>query len=121
MMIDWTFGLLFRPDIVKVGLDSETASLFRELVMDNVAAEHSEEGESRTESAFVDTPLARDPSETTSPGMPSGIPCPRDTGADAPADDAAAEPPAGLYRDNSKLCESGADPHARDASPALPV
>ena len=23
MMIDWTFGLLFRPDIVKVGLDSE--------------------------------------------------------------------------------------------------
>ena len=31
MMIDWTFGLLFRPDIVKVGLDSETALLFREL------------------------------------------------------------------------------------------
>ena len=31
MMIDWTFGLLFRPDIVKVGLDSETALLLREL------------------------------------------------------------------------------------------
>ena len=31
MMIDWTFGLLFRPDIVKVGLDSETASLLREV------------------------------------------------------------------------------------------
>ena len=31
MMIDWTFGLLFRPDIVKVGLDTETASLLREL------------------------------------------------------------------------------------------
>ena len=31
MMIDWTFGLLLRPDIVKVGLDSETASLLREL------------------------------------------------------------------------------------------
>ncbi len=31
MIIDWTFGLLLRPDIVKVGLDSETASLLREL------------------------------------------------------------------------------------------
>ncbi|HEX2473719.1 MAG TPA: NAD(P)/FAD-dependent oxidoreductase [Lacipirellulaceae bacterium] len=29
MMIDWTFGLLFQPDIVKVGLDSETASMLR--------------------------------------------------------------------------------------------
>ena len=25
IMVDWTFGLLFRPDIVKIGLDSETA------------------------------------------------------------------------------------------------
>ena len=33
MMIDWTFGLLFRPDIVKVGLDSETASLLREVAI----------------------------------------------------------------------------------------
>ena len=31
IMIDWTFALLFRPDIVKVGLDSETASLLREV------------------------------------------------------------------------------------------
>jgi hypothetical protein len=31
MMIDWTFGLLFQPDIVKVGLDSETASLLRKI------------------------------------------------------------------------------------------
>ena len=31
MMIDWTFGLLFRPDIVKVGLESETASLLCKL------------------------------------------------------------------------------------------
>lgn len=30
MMIDWTFGLLFRPNIVKVNLDSETALLLRE-------------------------------------------------------------------------------------------
>ena len=30
-MIDWTFGLLFRPDIVKVSFDSETALLLREV------------------------------------------------------------------------------------------
>jgi NADH dehydrogenase len=29
IVIDWTFALLFRPDVVKVGLDSETASLLR--------------------------------------------------------------------------------------------
>ena len=29
-MIDWTFALLFRPDIVKVSLDSETVSLLHE-------------------------------------------------------------------------------------------
>jgi NADH dehydrogenase len=33
MMIDWTFGLLFRPDIVKVGLDTESASLLREVAI----------------------------------------------------------------------------------------
>ena len=32
-MIDWTFALLFRPDIVKVGLDSETAWLLREVAL----------------------------------------------------------------------------------------
>ena len=30
IMIDWTFALLFRPDVVKISLDSETASLLRE-------------------------------------------------------------------------------------------
>jgi NADH:ubiquinone reductase (H+-translocating) len=30
IMIDWTFGLLFRPDIVKLGFDSETATLLQE-------------------------------------------------------------------------------------------
>ena len=30
IMIDWTFALLFRPDIVKISLDSETVSLLRE-------------------------------------------------------------------------------------------
>ena len=32
IMIDWTFALLFRPDIVKISLDSETALLLREVV-----------------------------------------------------------------------------------------
>ena len=36
IMIDWTFSLLFRPDIVKISLDSEAALLLRE-----VAAESS--------------------------------------------------------------------------------
>jgi NADH dehydrogenase len=31
IMIDWTFALLFPPDIVKVGLDSEAAMLLREV------------------------------------------------------------------------------------------
>jgi hypothetical protein len=29
-MIDWTFALLFRPDIVKISLDSEVALVLRE-------------------------------------------------------------------------------------------
>jgi hypothetical protein len=29
-MIDWTFALLFRPDVVKISLDSEEALLLRE-------------------------------------------------------------------------------------------
>jgi NADH dehydrogenase len=30
IVIDWTFALLFRPDIVKIGLDSEAVALLRE-------------------------------------------------------------------------------------------
>ena len=29
-MIDWSFALLFRPDIVKINLDSEAALLLRQ-------------------------------------------------------------------------------------------
>jgi len=36
IMIDWTFASLFRPDIVKISLDSETVSLFREAAADAV-------------------------------------------------------------------------------------
>ena len=70
MMIDWTFGLLFRPDIVKVGLDSETALLLRELGLGDAATEQSEEGEAATESAVVGSSLVRAPSETTSLAVP---------------------------------------------------
>ncbi len=30
IMIDWAFALLFRPDVVKISLDSEAALLLRE-------------------------------------------------------------------------------------------
>jgi NADH dehydrogenase len=37
IMIDWTFALLFRPDIVKVSLDREEALLLREAVEGELA------------------------------------------------------------------------------------
>src|SRR5438105_1157020 len=39
IMIDWTFALLFRPDVVKVSLDSEAALLLREAAADGVLVE----------------------------------------------------------------------------------
>jgi NADH:ubiquinone reductase (H+-translocating) len=36
IMIDWTFALLFRPDITKVGLDGETAFVLREAAVDEM-------------------------------------------------------------------------------------
>ena len=44
IMIDWAFALLFRPDVVKVGLDSETALLLREVALGDAAAGQQEEG-----------------------------------------------------------------------------
>jgi NADH:ubiquinone reductase (H+-translocating) len=38
LMIDWAFALLFRPDVVKIGLDSETASLLREVALADAEA-----------------------------------------------------------------------------------
>jgi NADH dehydrogenase len=35
IMIDWTFALLFRPDIVKISLDSEAALILREAAADD--------------------------------------------------------------------------------------
>jgi NADH dehydrogenase len=39
IMIDWTFALLFRPDVVKINLDSEAALILREAEEDGVAVE----------------------------------------------------------------------------------
>jgi len=44
IMIDWTFALLFRPDVVKVGLDSETALLLREVALGEAGTGRQEEG-----------------------------------------------------------------------------
>jgi NADH dehydrogenase len=38
IMIDWTFALLFRPDIVKISLDSEAALVLREAALSDAAA-----------------------------------------------------------------------------------
>jgi NADH dehydrogenase len=57
VMIDWTFALLFRPDFVKVSLDSETASLLREVALDDPATERPEVGGARTGSAAEVCPV----------------------------------------------------------------
>ena len=58
IMIDWTFGLLFRPDIVKLGLDSETAFLLREVGMGEAITEGRGVGGAPTESANKGIPPA---------------------------------------------------------------
>jgi len=40
IMIDWTFALLFRPDIVKISLDSEAALILRERAEDESREGH---------------------------------------------------------------------------------
>jgi NADH dehydrogenase len=37
IMIDWAFALLFRPDVVKISLESETVSLLRAAAADSLA------------------------------------------------------------------------------------
>jgi NADH dehydrogenase len=46
IMIDWTFALLFRPDIVKISLDSEAALLLGEAT-DEVFTESREQEPAR--------------------------------------------------------------------------
>jgi hypothetical protein len=41
IIIDWTFALLFRPDIVQINLDSEVALLLRQATGgDLIGADH---------------------------------------------------------------------------------
>ena len=58
ILIDWTFALLFRPDVVKVGLDSETAALLREVELGDADAGRQEEGDARPDSATHGSSLA---------------------------------------------------------------
>jgi len=58
ILIDWTFALLFRPDVVKVGLDSETAALLCEVALDDAAAGPPEEDGTPSDSASDGSPLA---------------------------------------------------------------
>jgi NADH dehydrogenase len=60
--IDWGFALLFRPDIVKIGLDSETALLLREVALGDVASRSRESGGARSE------PAAGSPLDLVEPG-----------------------------------------------------
>jgi NADH dehydrogenase len=61
IMIDWTFAMLFRPDVVKVGMDSETALLLREVALDE--AEQAQ----ATETASWMDPLALSRPEIPAP------------------------------------------------------
>ena len=74
MMIDWTFGLLFQPDIVKVGLDSETASLLREMELRDVPTGERLEVGGQTALAAVAAPLALGRSETQGIALANGPP-----------------------------------------------
>ncbi|HEV3340313.1 MAG TPA: NAD(P)/FAD-dependent oxidoreductase [Pirellulales bacterium] len=44
IMIDWAFALLFRPDIVKISLDSEAASIVREAACGQMVAQGHDAG-----------------------------------------------------------------------------
>ncbi|MBV8313365.1 MAG: NAD(P)/FAD-dependent oxidoreductase [Planctomycetaceae bacterium] len=53
IMSDWTFALLFRPDIVKIGLESETVLLFREAAAGAVPENRRTEGTSGSAEPFL--------------------------------------------------------------------
>jgi NADH dehydrogenase len=53
IMSDWTFALLFRPDIVKIGLESETVLLLREAAAGAVPESRRTEGTSGSAEPFL--------------------------------------------------------------------
>jgi len=58
IVIDWTFALLFRPDVVKISLDSEAASILRETADERVVAKPLEQESHRTGAAGGNRQLA---------------------------------------------------------------
>jgi NADH dehydrogenase len=56
IMIDWTFALLFRPDVVKVGLDTEVATLIHEAEQHIARANDRVDRESETRDAVLVRP-----------------------------------------------------------------
>jgi hypothetical protein len=59
IMIDWTFALMFRPDITKVGLDGDTAFVLREAAVDEMRAAPVGAGGVAEQSAAKDPPAVR--------------------------------------------------------------
>jgi NADH dehydrogenase len=47
IMIDWTFALLFRPDIVKISLESEVASFLHEAAADGLSVDPLQQAAAR--------------------------------------------------------------------------
>jgi NADH dehydrogenase len=60
IMIDWTFALLFRPDVVKISLDSEVVERLREAVAGPVAEPLEQEADrSAADASLGEGALAR--------------------------------------------------------------
>jgi NADH dehydrogenase len=57
IMIDWTFALLFRPDIVKISLDTEMVERFREAVAGGAVAEPLDQEAARSAAGTGSHPL----------------------------------------------------------------
>ena len=51
IMIDWTFALLFRPDIVKISLESEVASFLHEAAASGLVSDSLEQAAARNGAA----------------------------------------------------------------------
>jgi NADH dehydrogenase len=57
IMIDWSFALLFRPDVVKINLDSKVVERLREAVAAGAVAEPLEQGAARNAAGTGSHPL----------------------------------------------------------------